>query len=114
MRFLKSLFQKKNRDDFKFTTNEIVRILCKNGTKEFIVNEEFSNGKYIHTSGIIQLSSGSGAGVLYYNFEGKKITAKWIDNNNLEIVHNSDLSFTKKEIEIYFLNDKVRIKYKSE
>ncbi|WP_242206688.1 hypothetical protein [Aestuariivivens insulae] len=73
------------RPNFEFTTNELVRISTADGTKEFRINEEFTNGKYIHTSGIMEWNSGGGAGILYFNGEGKKVSAKWIDNNNLEI-----------------------------
>lgn len=46
------------RPKFEFTTNELVNIRTIDGTKEFRVNEEFTNGKYIHTSGIMEWNSG--------------------------------------------------------
>ncbi|CAL2084593.1 hypothetical protein [Tenacibaculum sp. 190524A02b] len=102
------------RPKFKFTTNELVRISATDGTKEFRVNEEFTNGKYIHTSGIIEWESGGGAGIMYFNGEGKKVSAKWTDNNNLEIIHESKLTFTKKESKSFFCGDEVKIEYKTE
>jgi hypothetical protein len=42
------------RPKFEFTTNELVRISTVYRTKEFRVNEEFTNGKYINTSGIME------------------------------------------------------------
>jgi hypothetical protein len=99
---------------FEFTTNELVRTSTADGTKEFRVNEEFTNGKYIHTSGIMKWDSGGGAGIMYFNGEGKKVSAKWIDNNNLEIIHEPNLNFVKKENESFFRGDKVIIKYKVE
>ena len=102
------------RPKFEFTTNELVRISTTDGTKEFRVNEEFTNGKYIHTSGIMEWKSGGGAGIMYFTGEGKKVSAKWTDNNNLEIVHESKLTFTKKESESFFCGDEVKIEYRTE
>nr|WP_298996055.1 hypothetical protein [uncultured Allomuricauda sp.] len=102
------------RSKFEFKTNELVRISTTDGTKEFRVNEEFTNGEYIHTSGIIEWNSGGGAGIVYFNGEGKKISAKWLDNNNLEITHEPNLTFVKKEYESFFSGDEVKIEYKIE
>ncbi|WP_051435870.1 hypothetical protein [Tenacibaculum sp. 47A_GOM-205m] len=102
------------RPKFEFTTNELVRISTIDGTKEFKVNEEFTNGKYIHTSGIMEWNSGGGAGIMYFNGEGKKVSAKWIDNNNLEITHEPNLNFVKKENESFFRGNEVKIDYKTE
>ena len=102
------------RPKFEFTTKELVKIRTIDGTKEFRINEEFTNGKYIHTSGIMEWSSGGGAGIMYYTGESKNISAKWIDNNNLEIIHEPNLTFDKKEKESVFRGDKAIIKYKTE
>ncbi|QFZ54233.1 hypothetical protein FEZ18_05210 [Oceanihabitans sp. IOP_32] len=102
------------RPKFEFTTNELVKIRTIDGTKEFRINEEFTNGKYIHTSGIMEWSSGGGAGIMYYTGESKSISAKWTDNNNLEIIHEPNLTFDKKEKESFFQGDRVIIKYKTE
>lgn len=101
------------RPKFEFTTNEIIRIYTADGTKELRVNEEFTNGKYIHTSGIMEWNSGGGAGIFYFMGEGIKISAKWIDNHNLEIIHEPNLTFTKKEKESFFCGDKVQIEYRT-
>ncbi len=102
------------RPKFEFTTNELVRISTADETKEFRVSEEFTNGKYIHTSGIMEWNSGGGAGIMYFNGEGKKVSAKWIDNNNLEIIHEPNLNFVKKENESFFRGNEVKIEYKTE
>ena len=102
------------RPKFEFTTNELVRISTDDGTKEFKVNEEFTNGKYIHTSGIMEWNSGGGAGIMYFKAEGKKVSAKWIDNNNLEIIHEPNLNFVKKENKSFFRGNEVEIEYKTE
>jgi hypothetical protein len=102
------------RPKFEFTTNELVRTSTADGTKEFRVNEEFTNGKYIQTSGIMEWNSGGGAGVMYFNGAGKKVSAKWITNNHLEIIHEPNLNFVKKEIKSFFCGDEVKIEYKTE
>jgi len=62
----------------------------------------------------MEWKSGGGSGIIYFNGEGKKISAKWIDNNTLEIIHEPNLTFVKKENESYFGGDGVKIEYKTE
>ncbi len=62
----------------------------------------------------MEWNSGGGAGILYFNGEGKKVSAKWIDNNNLEIIHEPNLNFVKKESESFFRGNEVKIEYKTE
>lgn len=101
------------RPKFEFTMNELIRIASPDNTKVFKVNEEFTNGNYIHTSGIMEWNSGGGAGILYYTGKGKPIVAKWNDNQNLELIHEPDLTFDKKECETFYCGDKVKIEYKT-
>ena len=101
------------RPKFEFTMNGLVQIKSPDNSKVFKVNEEFTNGNYIHTSGIMEWDSGGGAGIMYYTGEGKSISAKWIDNNNLELIHEPNLTFNKKESELYFRGNKVVIEYKT-
>ncbi len=98
---------------FEFTMNELVQMTSPDKTKVFKVNEEFTNGNYIHTSGIIEWNSGNGAGIMYYTGEGKSISAKWIDNQTLELFHEPNLTFNKKESRLFFKGDKVIIEYKT-
>ena len=102
------------RPKFEFTTNELVLITSPDNTKVFKVNEEFTNGKYIHTSGIMEWNSGGGAGIMYYTEENKNISAKWIDSNKLEIIHEPNLTFDKKEKNSFFRGDKAVIEYITE
>ena len=97
-----------------FETNELVEILSPDKGKMFKVSEEFTNGSYLHTSGLLEWGSEGGSGVLYYNGIGKKVSAEWKDNNNLEITHQSDVEFEKKEEKLKFRGDEVNIHYKTE
>lgn len=101
------------RPKFEFTMNELVEIKSPDNSKVFRVNEEFTNGNYIHTSGILEWNSGGGAGIMYFTEKGKYISAKWIDNQNLKLIHEPNLTFDKKEKESFFQGDKVIIEYKS-
>jgi hypothetical protein len=102
------------RPKFEFTTNELIRISTVDRAKEFRINEEYTNGKYIHTSGILEWKSGGGAGILYFEGEGKNISAEWVNKNKLVIIHDSILNFTKKETNSYFRGDEVKIEYRTE
>jgi hypothetical protein len=51
---------------------------------------------------------------MYYTAEGKSISAKWNNNQNLELIHEPNLTFDKKEKDSFFCGDKVIIEYKTE
>ncbi len=102
------------RPKFELKMNELIRISTDDGTKEFRINEEFVNGKYRQTSSILEWKAGGGFGVMYFKGKGKKVSAKWIDNNNLEIIHDPIVIFMKKENKLFFCGDEVKIEYKTE
>lgn len=94
-----------------FRLIEMARATSPDGKKEFVVNEEVANGKYIHTSGVLNWFSGGGAGIMYFNCEGQKINLAWLDEGTLLITHKSGLSFTKQEQTSYFRGDQIEIRY---
>ena len=102
------------RPKFESETKELIDVSSPDQSKTFKVNEEFGNGSYIHTSGILEWNSGGGSGILYFDGIGKKISAKWIDNNRLEITHESDVEFEKKEERLRFRGDEVNINYRTQ
>ncbi len=99
---------------YKFTMKELANIYPPDGTKVFKMNEEFRNGEYIHTSGIMEWKSGGGGGVLYFKEKGGKITAEWVNNNKLKIVHDSSLDFIMKRTESSYCTDDIAIEYCAE
>ncbi len=99
---------------YKFTMNELANISPPDDNKVFTMNEEFRNGEYIHTSGIMMWKSGGGGGVLYFEGLGKNITAEWINNNKLKIVHDSTIDFTMKRTESSYYTDDVEVEYCAE
>lgn len=97
---------------FDFHTNILIRITAPDQLKTFEVNEEFTNGEYIHTGSTLLWSSGGGS-VVYFNCRDKKVDAKWIDSQTLEITHDKDINFTIRNDSVYFIGDKVTIVYKA-
>lgn len=102
------------RPKFEFTVNELINEIAPDNKKVFGMNEEFTNQKYIHTGGIMSWMSGGGAGIVYFEGHGKRISAKWLDNQTLEITHEKGMVFTKKEERSFFCGDEVIINYKEE
>jgi hypothetical protein len=100
------------RPKFDFSMKELLRVVSPDNKKEFVINEEFTNQKYIHTSSMMNWFSGGGSGIMYYVGEGKQISAKWIDSQTLEITHEPNTKFHKKDESSYFFGDEVKIIYK--
>lgn len=102
------------RPKFEFSTNVLIKAIAPDNKKEFVIQEEFGNGKYIHTSGIMTWYSGGGAGIIYHDKLGGKINANWINSQTVEIIYETGLYFSKKETNSYFCGDEIMIKYKEE
>ncbi|GET25185.1 hypothetical protein [Prolixibacter sp. NT017] len=117
-KFLNQISLEKNkakrriRPKIEFSTNVLVKAVAPDNKKELVIQEEFGNGKYIHTSGIMTWFSGGGAGIIYHNKLGGKVIANWSDSQTVEIIHEIGLNFTKKETKSYYCGDEVMIKYK--
>jgi len=95
---------------FEFETIQLVDTTSPDNNKKFSVSEEFGDKKYIHTSGIMSWKSG-GSGIVYFNGQGKSISAKWLDSQTLEITHDKDLVFTQKSETFFFCGDQGIIIY---
>jgi hypothetical protein len=100
------------RPKIEFTTNEILRTISPDNKKELVVQDEYSNGEYIHTSGIMSWFSGGGAGIFYHNKANSKLFAKWINNQNIVLTHEPRLNFSKKENKVFFSGDEVHFNYR--
>jgi hypothetical protein len=110
----RSKAKRRMRPKFEYSTNELVRVNSPDNKKEFVIQEEFTNGKYVHTSGSMNWFSGGGAGILYFDKLKCSIRATWLDSKTIEIAHEKNLNFTKRETKTYFCGDEVMIRYKSE
>jgi len=116
-RFIKTISTEKEkpkrriRKKFEFEKKEFVKLASPDGKKTLDIGEEFGDKKYIHTSGLLMWDSGGGS-ILYFNQPNKDISAKWIDNETLEITHDRNIVFSKKDEKAFFMGDEVLIKYK--
>lgn len=95
---------------FNFFAQEIINIKSPDNAKTFIVNKEFVNDNYIHTSGVLMWAAGGG-GVVYYENEEINMVAKWLDAHTLELTCDKETTFTKKENSLYFSGDEVKFNY---
>jgi len=95
---------------FEFDMINIVDISAPDSLKTLRINEEYSNKKYIHTSGIMSWKDGGGS-VLYFTGQGKNISAKWLSSQVLEITHDKNINFIKKDNSAYYCGDDVKVIY---
>lgn len=102
------------RPKFEFSVNELIKEVAPDNKKLFGLNEEFVNQKYTQTSGLMEWFPGEGAGIVYFEGQGKRISAKWLDNQTLEITNEKGMVFTKKEERSFFCGDEIIINYKEE
>lgn len=102
------------RPKIEFTTTEILRIVSPDNQKELVIQDEYSKGEYIHTSGIMNWFSGGGAGIFYHNKANSKMTANWIDPQNIQLTHETRLNFSKQENKAFFMGDEVHFNYREE
>ena len=103
------------RPKFDFEQIYIVREVSPDNLKMFEVSECYTNKIYELTSGLITQRVGDiwgGGGIIHYFEQGKYISAKWIDNQTLEITHDKDIEFSQKKDEDYFCGSIVKILYK--
>lgn len=100
------------RPKFVFEMINLVNAVAPDALKKFDVNEEYSNKKYVHTSGLMMCGQ-SGGSVLYFTGQGKSISATWLDNKTLEVIHDKDIVFDKQDDRAYFRGDEIKIIYKA-
>ena len=99
------------RPKFEFEMINLVDAVAPDNLKKFDVNEEYTNKQYVHTSGLMMWGQGGGS-VLYFTGQGKNILATWLDSKTLEVTHDKDIVFTKKDDRAYFCGDDIKIIYK--
>jgi hypothetical protein len=119
-KFLKQISQEKEkpkrrvRPKFEFSTKEIVRVISPDNKKEILIQDEYTNGQYVHTSGILTWYSGGGAGIVYHDKPDCRMKIKWINSQSIEIRHEKGLNFSKKENDAFYFGDGIEIKYKED
>lgn len=95
----------------KFTQTYIVSIISPDRRKKFTISELFTNDVYEQTGSLLDWGSGGGS-ILYFFGQGKQISAKWINDEILEISHEADINFTLKHESSYYFGEEIKIVYK--
>jgi len=98
------------RPKFEFAYKELVNELAPDGKKTFTVHEHFTNGTYTQTGSMMSWGQGGGS-ILYFTGQGKYVSAKWLDSQTLEVTHDKDIQFTKKDDTFFFCGDQGKIIY---
>ena len=103
---------KKRRKRIKhdFHVNKVVELIAPDNQKVFTVTEEFSDGKYIHTSALMMWVSGGGS-VFYFSKEGALVSAEWRDSKKLVVTVEKGIEFSKKDDSAFYCGDKVDVTY---
>ena len=52
-----------------------------------------------------------GGAILYFTGQNKYVSAKWLDSQTLEVTHDKDIQFTKKDETFFFCGDQGKIIY---
>ena len=102
------------RQKFEFKQVDIVRIIAQDGKKVFEASEHYTNGVYGQTISSIHwdIDVGSGGGsVFYFTGQGQFVTARWLDNQTLEVTHDKNIIFTKKDEAFYYCGDGGKVIY---
>lgn len=98
------------RPKFEFTSNQLINVTAPDGNKIFTVSEHFTNGVYEQTGSLLSWAL-AGASILYFTGQGKFISARWRDSQTLEVTHDKEIIFTKKDETFYFCGDEGKIIY---
>ena len=110
------------RPKFEFTQVDLVNLMSPDNKKQFTVSEHFTNGIYEQTGSLMMwqpgvskvLINGGGCSVLYFTGQGKNISAKWLNSQTLEVTHDKDIVFTKKDERAYLFGDDIKVIYKTQ
>lgn len=96
---------------FEFIMLELVNITAPDHKKSFEASEEYINGAYSQTGSAIYWGPGNCGSIFYYEGQGKLITARWLDSQTLEITHDKDIVFTKKDDTFFCSGDQGSVIY---
>jgi hypothetical protein len=102
--------KRRARPKFEFTYNQLVNVTAPDGKKTFTVSEHFTNGVYEQAGSMLSWGNGGGS-ILYFKAQGKFISAKWRDSQTLEVTHDRDIVFTKKNETFYFCGGGGKVMY---
>jgi hypothetical protein len=101
------------RKKFEFTNVTLVNITAPDGRKTFAVNENYTNSEYLHTIATIMWGD-EGGSVFAFTDKGKSVSARWIDSQTLEVIHDASMRFFPKWDKSGFRGDGVNVIYIAE
>jgi len=84
-----------------FQSIKLIELTSPDGRKKFSLAESLTNGEYKCTYGMISWQNGGG-GIIHYDKSNRDISAKWLDANTLEIIHNKEIVFTQKNVTCFY------------
>lgn len=101
--------KRKPRKKIKIEQVTLISIDSPDGKIKFGISEMFENGKYCGTYGGVEwkiildndgaiISGGHGSGILQFHEAGHDISAKWLDNSTIEVLHSKNIPFIQKKI----------------
>jgi len=92
----KSKPKRRTKSKIDFQVIKLIDLRSPDGKKTFCLSESFRNGVYVHTQGTFYWKS-SGSSILNYNNQNRNIRAKWLDHLTLEITHDKEIVFGRKD-----------------
>lgn len=98
------------RPKFESSFIELINITAPDGLKTFNLYEHLTNGTYIQTGSMMSWKQG-GSSILYFIGQGQYVSARWLDSQTLEITHDKNIQFTKKDETFFFSGDEGKIIY---
>lgn len=95
---------------FEFTTVELVKAVAPDNNKIFEASEHYTNGVYEQTGSAISWTTGGGS-VFYFTGQGQFVAARWLDSQTLEVKHDKNIIFTKKDETFFYCGDQGKVIY---
>jgi hypothetical protein len=93
---------------YTFRYNELINITSPDKEMNFTVSEDFTNEVYIHTGSMMSRKQ-VGSSIIYFTGQGKFISARWVDNDTIEITHDKDINFSIKHSTFFGLGKVIYI-----
>ena len=103
--------KRRAKQKFEYRAVELFKLVAPDSNKTFEIVESYVNGNYTDTCAMLNWNSGGGSGIFSFNEKGKYISAKWIDSQTVEVLHDRTIKFYQKVEKFYYCGDQGVIKY---
>ena len=95
---------------FQFVTLVLSKVVAPDGNKIFEASEHYTGFQYSQTGSGLSWKTGGGS-VFYYTEQGQIVSVRWFDSQTLEVRHNKDIIFTKKDETFFYSGDQGKVIY---